>query len=202
MNSSEKRQQMAMAIVKEFEGRYSGGKLQCYNLPAGDGGGAFEIAGINEKYHGPKARVLRSLIQGGKHDQAEKEAAAYIEEYTRPVLKFFPSPEAADANPALEFILRDAAFNRGAKGAATILQIALGMTAIDGAVGAKTRAEFGRQLALGPDHLLKRLSKARETYERTTYPWKPSARNEQSKFWAGLSNRWAKADRIARERFV
>jgi lysozyme family protein len=196
------RQEMGLAIV-EFEGRYKDGKLQVYHLPAGDGGGAYEIAGINDRYHPSMAGKLRGMIQNGEHTKAEKEAASYIEEYTRPVLKFFPDAETADANPAIEFVLRDTAFNRGVKGAATVLQIALGMTAIDGVVGSLTHREFARQLKdLGPEHLLRRLTQARQTYERTSYPWKKSARDESSKFWKGLNSRWAKAHQVATTRFV
>jgi lysozyme family protein len=188
-----KRIEMGREIVR-FEGRYKDGKLQVYYLPAEDGGGAYEIAGINDRYHPKKAKELRDLIEEGKHKQAEDEAAIYIEEYTRSVLKFFPSPELADANPAIEFVLRDSCFNRGPKGAATILQHALGMEEIDGIVGPATRAEFARQLVdPGPVELLEQITQARETYERNVYPWKPSKRDESSKFWKGLSSRWDKA---------
>jgi lysozyme family protein len=203
MATAEQRQEMGLAIVKEFEGRYKNGKLQVYMLPPGDGGGAFEVAGINDRYHPSKASQLKSLIGDDQHERAEREAAEYIIEYTKPVVKFFPSAEAAEANSALEFVLRDTAFNRGAKGAATVLQIALGMMAIDGVVGPATRKEFDKQLGdLGPAHLLKRLTEARETYEKQSYPWKPNTRKEGSKFWTALANRWAKAHIIATERFA
>ena len=203
MDSQEARQLMGLEIVRQFEGRYKNGKLQVYMLPAGDGGGAFEVAGINDRYHATKANILRELIEAGAHDKAEEEAAAYIVEYTRPVLKFFPVSNSAEQNPAIEFVLRDCVFNRGSKGAATILQIALGMNDIDGVVGPATRAEFAKQLnELGSQAVLANVTKARESYERTSYGWKTSARDEKSKFWKGLSNRWAKAHAIAMERFV
>ena len=188
-----KRIEMGREIVR-FEGRYKDGNLQVYTLPADDGGGAYEIAGINDRYHPQKASELRGLIEQGQHKEAEDAAAAYIEEYTRPVLKFFPSPEVAEANAPIEFVLRDSCFNRGLKGAATILQHALGMEQVDGVVGPATQAEFARQLAdPGPDAVLEAITGARETYERNSYPWKRSARDEKSKFWKGLENRWAKA---------
>jgi hypothetical protein len=199
MTPAEKRHAMGKAIV-EFEGRYENGKLQHYKLPAGDGGGRGEVAGINEKYHPKEYAKLRGLIEGGAHQEAEHEAARYIEEYTRDVCSFFPSPEAANSNPAIEFILRDTAFNRGLKGAATVLQIALGMSDIDGVVGPMTHREFARQLGEpGSAEVLEKLTKARETYERNVYAWKPHARDESSKFWKGLSSRWAKAHSIAGE---
>ena len=183
---------MGREIVR-FEGRYKDKKLQIYYLPVGDGGGAFEIAGINDRYHPEKASELRDLIEQGQHTEAEDAAAAYIEQYTRPVLKFFPSPEAAEANPAIEFVLRDCCFNRGLKGAATILQIALNVD-IDGIVGENTREEFGQQLSdPGAHSVLEEITEARETYERNSYPWKTGKRDEKSKFWKGLNNRWARA---------
>lgn len=191
MTAQEKRTEMGRAIVK-FEGRYKNGKLQVYQLPPGDGGGGYEVAGINERYHAPKAKELRRLISDGKHRQAEDEASAYIEGYTRQVMKFFPDDINADDYPHIEFILRDTAFNRGPKGAATVLQIALGMDKIDGVVGPKTKAEFAKQLK-NPGELASKLTKARETYERNSYPWKAGKRDESSKFWKGLSNRWAQA---------
>jgi lysozyme family protein len=197
---NEKRHAMGKAIV-EFEGRFKDGKLQHYKLPPGDGGGSGEVAGINQKYHPKEYAKLKSMIEKGQHEQAETEAAAYIEEYTRPVLKFFPSPQSAEANSAIEFVLRDVAFNRGAKGSAAVLQIALGMYDVDGVVGPMTHREFAKQLE-EPGELLEKLTEARETYERNVYPWKTSARDESSDFWEGLSNRWAKAHQVAVTRFA
>jgi hypothetical protein len=197
--SAEKRHAMGKAIV-EFEGRYENGKLQHYTLPKGDGGGRGEVAGINEKYHPQEYAKLRGLIEGGAHQEAEHEAARYVEAYTRGVCLFFPSPQSALENPGIEFVLRDTAFNRGIKGAATVLQLALGMSEIDGLIGPMTHREFARQLVEpGPAEVLANLTKARETYERNKYAWKPQSRDESSKFWKGLSNRWAKAHATASE---
>jgi hypothetical protein len=169
MSVEEQRHAMGLAIVKEFEGRYKDGKLQVYKLPVGDGGGAFEIAGINDRYHPSKAGQLKALIESGQHEKAESEAADYIVEYTRCVLKFFQPPQAAEVVPAIEFVLRDTAFNRGCKGAAAVLQIALGMHAVDGIIGPMTHREFAKQLVdPGPAALLRSLKLARETYERTS----------------------------------
>lgn len=194
---------MGMAIV-EFEGRFDKqGNLRVYDLPEGDGGGAYEIAGINERHHPNMAAQLKVLINAGKQQEAKTEAAAYIEQYTRGVIGFFPTPELAETNPPLEFVLRDIAFNRGSKGAAAVLQIALGMTDIDGIVGPATKREFSHQLLdPGPAELLKTLTAARETYERTSYGWKSGKRDESSKFWKGLAKRWAKAHLVALDRFA
>jgi lysozyme family protein len=200
MALTEKQLAMGHAIV-EMEGRFEDGKLQVYKLPIGDGGGSFEVAGINERYHGAKAKELRQMINSDKHEEAHHSAAAYIAEYTNPICNFFPSDDLRERNPGIEFILRDSAFNRGAKGAATILQIALGVS-IDGVVGTNTKAAFAEELERDQEQFMVRLRTARETYERTKYPWKSSSRDESSKFWSGLSNRWAKSHNIGVSRFV
>lgn len=203
MTSAEKRHAMGAAIVS-LEGRFDeSGKLQVYKLPKSDGGGTFEISGINDRYHPQQAAKLKGLIEDGAHQEAEHEAARYITEYTQKVIGFFPSAKAAEENPAIEFVLRDCAFNRGMKGAATILQIALGMHDIDGVVGPMTDREFARQLDdPGPTVVLRAITAARETYERNVYPWKTSSRDEESRFWKGLENRWTKAHQIATTRFA
>jgi hypothetical protein len=201
MTPEEKRVDMGKAIV-EFEGRYKNGKLQVYKLPPGDGGGSYEIAGINERFHPEKAKQLKALIETGQPERAEFVASNYIETYTRGVSSFFPDNVNPDDYPHIEFLLRDTCFNRGLKGAATVLQLALGMATVDGVVGIRTRTEFGAQLADDPLALAKRISQARETYERTTYPWKGSKRDESSKFWKGLANRWDKAHQTAMNRFA
>jgi hypothetical protein len=203
MSVDEQRRAMGLAIVREFEGRYKDGKLQVYKLPVSDGGGAFEIAGINTRYHPIKAGQLKALIENGQHEKAEAEAADYIVEYTSCVLKFFQPAQAAEVVPAIEFVLRDVAFNRGCKGAAAVLQIALRMLSVDGIVGPMTHHEFTKQLVdPGPAVLLRSLRLARETYEKTSFKWKPNARDENSQFWKGLANRWQKCHSIATTRFA
>lgn len=200
--SREKRIDMGLAIV-EFEGRFDkNGNLLVYKLPAGDGGGAYEIAGINERHHPTKAKQLKDMIERSQYNLALREAVEYIEAYTAGVRKFFPTEKLADDNPAIEFVLRDAAFNRGPKGAAAILQIALKVP-VDGLIGPNTRASFLANLGLyAQADILQKITQARETYERNTYPWKTSKRDESSKFWMGLKNRWVKAHNVATSRFA
>jgi hypothetical protein len=195
--------EMGKAIV-EMEGRFDRhGNLLVYQLPSGDGGGDFEVAGINQKYHPKKAQQLKRLIESGESDKALEEASDYIADYTKAVLKFFPDDCDRSKCGHLEFILRDTCFNRGAKGAATVLQLALGMQDIDGVVGPATKTEFEKQLhELDAEQIALALTSARETYERNTYSWKKNARDESSKFWAGLSNRWKKSHQIAISRFA
>lgn len=190
-----KQARIAEHIVK-VEGRFDRqGRLQVYKLPAGDGGGSFEIAGINDKYHPKMARHLRDLINKGQHAKAEKEAGAYILDYTKAVKDWFPDGHKT-THPHVELLLRDIWFNRGGKGAAATLQIAVGAI-VDGRIGKNSKAAFAEALEEDADALAKRITAARATYEQRKYPWKPSARNEKSKFWKGLANRWHNSHRAA-----
>lgn len=191
---------MGAAIV-QFEGRFDAkGNLLVYRLPPSDGGGRFEVAGINEKFHRAKANELKRLVERGAHGAAKIEAARYIIEYTDGVLAWFEGQE--DTYPYVEFILRDTAFNRGLRGAAATLQLALNVNPVDGVIGPLSRRAFSLALALDSLGLAENLTKARETYERRTFAWKKTARDERSSFWKGLQNRWAKAYETAKGDFL
>lgn len=166
--------EQARKIVDYEARRDAAGHLKVYHLPAGDGGGEREVAGINDRYHPEMLDRIERLIAEGKHEEAEDAAAEHIEQYTDPVAML-------SEVPAVQFALRDAAFNRGPTGAVKILQDALGLPA-DGIAGPKTRAAL-REAELAPPKLLGDLRSARERYERRT-------RDESSKFWAGLASRW------------
>lgn len=160
-------------------------KLVVYILPKWDGGGTFEVAGINDKYHPIKARQLRDLINKGLPDQAEALAVDYILTYTDTVAIW------TDLD-CLEAFLRDTAFNRGLGGAAKVLQMALGTVKVDGGVGPQTKAA----LALASkDHrgFLAKLRAARESYEIKIAPPIGARR----KAWEGLVNRWNAAHQFA-----
>lgn len=179
MSTLEQRMKMAGAIL-EFEARRdSKGRLKVYDLDPLDGGGAYEVAGINERYHPVEAEELADLIQKGQYEQAEIRAREIILGYTD-----FAASWTNVA--AIESYLRDTAFNRGPRGAARILQRALGVKE-DGIVGEMTLAAVATAEA-NPLEFLADLRQAREAYER-----KPVNRNEANKFWKGLVNRWNKA---------
>jgi len=168
------RKKMAESIV-QFEGRRDPqGHLRVYILPPGDGGGRYEVAGINDRYHPQQAARLRALIDAGRFDEAEDYAAEVIADYTDVVSKWTTVPQ-------IEAYLRDAAFNRGPGGAAKILQMALGVH-VDGGVGPETLGAL-RMAEKDPDKLLTALRAAREQYELRV-----AGRRER--FWKGLVNRW------------
>lgn len=166
--------EQARRIVDYEARRDANGHLKVYQLPGGDGGGTREVAGINDRYHPETLAMIEQLIAEEKYEQAEDVAAAHIQQYTDPVAML-------SEVPAIQFALRDAAFNRGPAGAVKILQDALGLST-DGLVGPRTRDAL-HDAEKDPMKLLDDLREARERYERRT-------RDETSKFWTGLKNRW------------
>lgn len=175
-------------IVKH-EARWKDGHIAVYPLPPGDGGGTLEVAGICNKYHPQECGRLVALISAGRYDAALRGAIDYWRRYTDPVSDW-------TNHPAVEFFLRDSFANRGPGGAAAILQIALNFLGqsikVDASVGPVTRNSLAIVLRRFPAAIvIDTLRRARETYERNRYPWKPNARDESSKFWRGLSTRWA-----------
>lgn len=173
--TADMRRRMAKSIV-DFEARRDArGRLAVYNLPANDGGGAYEVAGINVKYHPAQAAKLKALIAAGKHDEAEQSVIDYLVAYTNVASGWTPYA-------GVEFYLRDSVFNRGPKGAARILQRALGVPD-DGEIGPTTRDVMA---ALTADEILTKLRAGREDYERNVVGYRAN-------FWRGLVNRWDKA---------
>jgi len=90
------------------------------------------VAGINDRYHPEALDRIEALLAERRYEESEDVAAAHIEQYTDLVAML-------STVPAIQFALRDAAFNRGPTGAIRILQDALGLT-VDGVAGLQTRA--------------------------------------------------------------
>lgn len=172
-------------IVNAEARRDTKGRIAIYKLPKADGGGTFEVAGINDRYHPHQADHLRDLIQLGQHAKAEQAATEYILAYTDLVTSW-------TSIVAFEAFLRDCAFNRGPGGAAKILQIALDVT-VDGDVGPQTRRAMSAITLDQRKPFLAKLREARELYERRIAP--PTG--ARAKFWQGLNNRWDKAHAFA-----
>lgn len=184
MSTPDQRLRMAAAIVNFEARRDAKGHLAVYKLPPGDGGGRYEVAGINEKYNKETADVLVKLIEQGRFEEAEELAIDFIAQDTDRAMSW-------TRVPALESYLRDCVFNRGGGGGARILQRALGIED-DGAVGPKTRAAVAAAEGSALD-LLAKMRAAREQYERDV-----AHRDEKSKFWKGLVSRWDKALDVAK----
>jgi hypothetical protein len=112
------------------------GNVQVYKLPAGDMGGNFEVAGINDKYHPEAFKTISSLPP---QDRAQA-AAKYVTQYTQPFVSKLPQ--------AIQPFAQDMAFNRGAGGATKYLQQGLntlGMNVkVDGGMGPQTLAAINQ----------------------------------------------------------
>ena len=182
MSTPEERRRMAAAIVNFEARRDAQGHLQVYELPPTDGGGRYEVAGINERYNKGTADVLVALIGQGRFAEAEALAVEVVAQDT-------DRAQSWTGVPALEFYLRDSVFNRGAGGAARILQRALGI-GDDGVIGAQTQGAMEAAEGNAPA-LLQKLRAAREQYERDVVGYRPE-------FWTGLVNRWNNAAEIAK----
>lgn len=179
-STTSERLEMADFILRSEARRDKMGRIRVYPLPKADGGGTFEIAGINDRYHPKAANHIKGLLDNNKHSAAENYIKKYLVEYTDIV-------KAWTEEPAIEAFLRDTAFNRGPKGALRILQIAL-QIADDGKFGPVTKATLAKALKNIPD-LLDKLRVARETYEIRVAP----PVGARAKFWNGLKNRWDNA---------
>lgn len=174
-NSSDRRTRMARRIIGYEARRDGNGNIRVYSLPANDGGGSKEYAGINEKYHPQQLALLEELVRAGKYKEAEAAAVEYVVQYTNVVASY-------STNAGVEFMLRDCCWNRGPIGAAKILQIALGVE-VDGIVGSETRNALTE---IGPTELLKKLHEARYTYEKDYI-------GIRGNLIEGLKNRWDKS---------
>jgi len=178
--------EQARRIVDYEARRDASGHMKVYHLPAGDGGGEREVAGINDRYHPEVLDRIERLLADGKYSEAEDAAAEHIMRYTDPVAML-------SEVPAVQFALRDMAFNRGPTGAVKILQDALGLP-VDGIAGPKTK-EALNEAENDSVKLLADLRASRERYERRT-------RDESSPFWKGLSNRWDRQHADSRSMIV
>jgi len=161
---------MAKWIVNQEARRDKQGRLIVYNLPANDGGGRFEVAGINERYDTIECLKLVAMLNAGQYAAAEREAAEYIATQTDAARKW-------TRLPAAELFLRDTIFNRGLGGATKILQMALG------GVPRSQLATAVAQAEQSPRQFIERLRAAREEYEWTVV-------GRRANFVAGLTNRW------------
>ena len=145
-----------------------------YQLPAGDMGGKFEIAGINDRYH-PEAFKAISALPAEERAEA---AAEYIRSYTAPLVSQLPKPMQAFA--------QDMAFNRGLGGAARYIQQGLRSlgqnVAVDGKIGPKTLAAIN---SVQPRALMQAASQAQLNDEYS----KAKANPARKALLRGLENR-------------
>jgi len=159
----------ALATVDMEARKDKSGNVMVYNLPSGDMGGSYEVAGINDKYHPAAAEMLKNLPAGERRDAA----ARYVVEYTKPFTSKLPEPYRP--------FFQDLAFNRGVGGATKFLQRAIGVKD-DGALGPQTLKALE---GLNPSEVMRNVSVEQMTYERRLAEQNP----ERKKFLNGLQNR-------------
>ncbi len=150
------------------------GNVQVYKLPAGDMGGNFEVAGINDKYH-PDAFKRISSLPAQERAQA---AAQYVKEYTRPFVSKLPE--------AVQPFAQDLAFNRGMGGATKYIQQGLNTlgqkVTVDGGLGPKTLQAINQ---VDPKALMRATSQAQLEDEYRMAQRNPA----RKKFIGGLESR-------------
>lgn len=159
--------------------RDSKGRLKVYKPPSGDGGGAYEVAGITARYQPKEAARLKSLIESGNHAQAEKEAKAF---YAKRASQFVKHTN----NEGIKLQLADTVHHRGEGGLRKILQKATGS-------GSKSYPQLISSLSSDPDALNK-FNKARNDYEWNEID---RGRSSRKKFRKGLQSRFDKAHQEA-----
>jgi len=167
--------QTAALKTIDFEARKDRqGNVQVYKLPAGDMGGNFEVAGINDKYH-PDAFKRISSLPAQERAQA---AAQYVKEYTSPFVSKLPE--------AVQPFAQDLAFNRGMGGATKYIQQGLNTlgqkVAVDGGLGPKTLQAINQ---VEPKALMRAASQAQLEDEYRMAQRNPA----RKKFISGLESR-------------
>lgn len=167
--------QTAALRTIDFEARKDKkGNVQVYKLPAGDMGGNFEVAGINDKYH-PDAFKRISSLPAQERAQA---AAQYVKEYTSPFVSKLPQ--------AVQPFAQDLAFNRGMGGATKYIQQGLNTlgqkVAVDGGLGPKTLQAINQ---VDPKALMRAASQAQLEDEYRMAQRNPA----RKKFIGGLESR-------------
>jgi len=164
----------AMKTV-DFEARKDkDGNPIIYELPAGDMGGKYEVAGINDKYHPEAFKRISALPK----EQRKAAAAEYIQGYTAPLVSQLPQ--------AIQPFAQDMAFNRGLGGATKYFQQGLNQLGqkvdVDSGIGPKTLSAMGK---VDPQMLMKAATKAQmdDEYRRA------AANPDRVPLLPGMSNR-------------
>ena len=153
-------QRLAMAkIIIGYEAQTdSQGRLMVHDLPPADGGGRYEVAGINERYNKTVCDELVALIRSGRQSEALQRAAAYIADNTDIAANWTSN-----------------ARSRSSPGTASSIEAPGGRLdpaegdrcgpSTDEAIGSHTLAAVARAEA-SPLDLLDDLRQSREAYER------------------------------------
>ena len=155
------------------------GRPIVYNLPAADGGGSYEVAGLNDKYNKQEAETLRHMIDSGTPTH---EIEAYIRSVYKQKTQFGADYLPANHSQGLELFLRDCALNHSESGVRTILANAVGTRKDDPNLPSVISQYISQY---GEPALLRKLTQARGLYYESLIDSKPS----RHIFRQGWSNR-------------
>lgn len=120
VGTSEKQLALMCSFIMQSE---SNGSLAVHKLPAGDGGGEYEVAGLNQRDDNAELQHVIALMKEGKRDEAMQYVAAAYVRKTQSTVDWLHAR--GINNPAIEYMARDMAFNHGNGGARSILNRAL-----------------------------------------------------------------------------
>lgn len=155
------------------------GRPMLYKLPAADGGGEYEVAGLNEKSNPAELAHVRQMIQEGRPTE---EIRSYIKSVYKQKTNYAMQYLPPGYSQGVELFLRDCALNHSPKGVTTILCNAIGIPANTPNIQSEV-AKFVR--VHGEAALLHNLSIARGNYYAQLVGKKPG----RSIFYKGWMNR-------------
>lgn len=148
--------------------RDSSGRPMVYQLPAADGGGTYEVAGLNDKYNPAEAQALKAMIQSGAPTPAiESFIRAAYKQKTQFGANYLPPSH----SQGLELFLRDCSLNHSERGVRTILARAVGTRRDDPALPAAIQKYISTH---GERALLNKLSIARGAYYQSLIQANPA----------------------------
>ena len=176
----------ASARIINNEARFDKrGNLTIYKLPEGDGGGEYEIAGINQKNHSQEFNKLAGMLQEGRHQEAKEEAANYIDRKTSRVGELLQN--SGVQNDGIDYLLRDMCFNGGESFPARVIHRSLGIPDSKSFNGNTGEAISAYLQDHSEEELLAALKQGRDNLYRSIAANNP----EKKKFLRGWLNRSA-----------
>lgn len=170
---------MYKALMGNEARRDKAGRIAVYYPSAADGGGAYEVAGINQKYHPKMAAKLKGMVESGaSNEEIEAEVMAYYKEYTQQGADLVNT---ATQSKGIELFIRDCTLNHGLEGTARVIRRALGLGKDDNVAPAV--ADFVSKY--GEQRFLEALVQGRASYYAAIIQSKP----EKQQFAKGWANR-------------
>lgn len=170
---------MYKALMGNEARRDKSGRIAVYYPSQADGGGAYEVAGINQKYHPKMAAKLKAMVESGAtNEEIEAEVMAYYKAYTQQGADLV---SIATQSKGIELFVRDCTLNHGLEGTGRVIRRALGLGKDDNITPAITDfiTRYGEQ------RFLEALVQGRASYYAAIIQAKP----EKQQFAKGWANR-------------